>query len=187
MASISITNMSLVTIWAEKKMLDDRPGSWASFPHKDRGVKYVQRIFSQRKIIVRKKKEKWLAQSLIKTDIEKNYGVCIKYTKQLNLKESCYKSFCKKIRNNFLIWKHPVDCISGLFKLTPKKSVKRATHSGKPVLTCIECIFRGQFVIHIKSPKRCMCTTFPFLDKRIYFNDSTVKMWFTVLLIVWKN
>ena len=39
-ASISITNMSLVTIQAEKKILDDRPDSWASFPHKDRGVKY---------------------------------------------------------------------------------------------------------------------------------------------------
>ena len=155
--------------------MDYRPDSWASFPHKDRGVKYVQRVFSQRKIIVRKKK-RVVGSVFNQIDNEKKYGVCIKYTKQLNLKESCYKSFCRKIRNNSLIWKHPVDCISGLLKLMPKKPAKRATHSGKPVLKCIECIFRGQFVIRIKSPKRCMCTTFPFLDKRIYFQDLTVKM-----------
>lgn len=86
----------------KKKFLDYRPDSWASFPHKDRGVKYVQRVFSQRKIIVRKKK-RVVGSVFNQIDIEKKYGVCIKYTKQLNLKESCYKSFCRKIRNNFLI------------------------------------------------------------------------------------
>lgn len=39
----------------QKKNLDDNPDSWVPFPHEDRGAKYVQRVFSQHKMMVRRK------------------------------------------------------------------------------------------------------------------------------------
>lgn len=93
MASISIINMSLVTTWAEKKSLENRPYFRSLFPGEDNEAKCVQGKFSQ--YDYRGKKKESLAHPFIQNRCVfgdygvffffLDYGVFMKYTKQLTI------------------------------------------------------------------------------------------------------